>query len=206
MTFPLTFPTQVPARIKLSTRSVVAVVESQFSLAQSVQRHTGQAWAADITWPTMKRADAEEVISFLLELNGPEGTFLMGDPSGGTPRGTAASAPGTPLVFGGSQTGNNLVIDGAPAGADGYLLKGDYIQLGSGLTTRLYKNLATVDTDSAGEATLTLWPRLRTSPADNDAVVVAGAKGIWRLGSVLTEWDIDEAVLYGISIRAVEAV
>lgn len=206
MAFPLTFPTQVPARIKLSARSVVAVVESQFSLAQTVQRHTGQAWAAEITWPTLARADAEEVISFLLELNGPEGTFLMGDPSGGTPRGSASSAPGIPLVAGVSQTGNSLVIDGLPAGADGYLLKGDYIQLGSGSTTRLYKNVSVVDTDSAGEATLTLWPRLRTSPANNDAVVVSSAKGIWRLGSVLTEWDIDEAVHYGISISAVEAV
>ena len=102
---------------------------------------------------------------------------LLGDPIGATPRGSASSAPGTPVVNGASQTGDTLSIDGLPASATGYLKAGDYIQLGSGTGAQLYKVLDDVDSNASGEADLTIWPDLRSSPADDATVVVSNAKG-----------------------------
>jgi hypothetical protein len=154
----------------------------------------------------MIRANADEWNAWALKLNNREGTFLMGDPAAATPRGAAKDTPGTPLVKGAGQTGNTLAIDGAPASVTGYLLAGDTIQLGSGSAARLYKVLEDADSDAGGNATLTVWPKLRSSPADNDAVTVSNAVGLWRLAANQSAWDTDEALIYGIRFQAVEAL
>lgn len=206
-TYPLTFPTQTGiARIEITATDVVSVSESPFTLSQQVVRHAGARWSATITIPPTKREDAEYWNAFLLRLRGKFGTFRLGDPNGATPRGSASSTPGTPVVNGGSQTGNELAIDGLPASATGYLKAGDYIQLGSGSTSRLYKVLEDVNSNASGEATLNLWPDLRSSPADNAAVVVSNAKGVFRLASNEAVWNINNAGFYSIGFAAVEAL
>ena len=154
----------------------------------------------------MQRADAEQWAAFLLRLRGAYGTFLLGDPNGSTPRGSASATPGTPLVNGASQTGDELDIDGLPVSATGYLKAGDYIQLGSGSTATLHKVLEDVNSDGSGEATLNLWPKVRTAPSDDATVTVSNAKGNFRLASNETTWDIDQASIYGITFGAVEAL
>jgi hypothetical protein len=153
----------------------------------------------------MKRQDAENWVAFLLSLKGQVGTFLLGDPNCFDAQGSARTTPGTPLVNGASQTGDTLIIDGLPTSVTGYLLPGDYIQLGSGSTAQLYKVLTQVDT-SGGGATLDLWPNLRSSPGDNTAVVVANTKGRFRLKDNITQWNINEISSYGITFDCVEAI
>ena len=187
-------------------RTAVAVSESPFSYSQQVYKHQGMRWEADITLPPMKRDTAEQWTSFLLRMRGRYGTFLLGDPNGATPRGSAATTPGTPLVNGGSQTGENLNIDGCPVSETGYLKAGDYIQLGSGATARLYKVLEDVDTDASGQATLNIFPNLRSSPSDDATVVVSDAKGVFRLSDSAMSWDINNASIYGVTFGAVEAL
>jgi len=111
-----------------------------------------------------------------------------------------------PFVNGASQTGASLVIDGASPDEVGYLLPGDYIQLGSGSTATLHKVLEQVDTDSSGNATLTLWPHIRTAPADNAAVTIGNTVGRWRLSSGESSWSVNEASIYGISFSCMEAI
>lgn len=206
-TYPLTFPTQTGiARVEITATDVVSVSKSPFTLAQQVVRHAGARWSATITIPPTKREDAEYWNSFLLRLRGQYGTFLVGDPNGATPRGSAASTPGTPVVNGASQTGNELAIDGLPASATGYLKAGDYIQLSSGATAKLHKVLEDVNSNASGEATLNLWPDLRSSPADGATVVVSSAKGVFRLASNDAIWNINNAGFYSISFAAVEAL
>lgn len=205
--YPLSLPNHTGiAQVELMASDVVAMTESPFSLAQQVVRHAGAQWKANISIPAVKREDAELWNAFLLRLRGRFGTFLLGDPNAATPRGSASGTPGTPLVDGGSQTGNELNIDGCPLSATGYLKAGDYIQLGSGSTSRLYKVLEDVDTDGTGSATLNLWPDLRTSPLDNSAVIVSSAKGVFRLSSNEASWAINSAGVYTISFGAMEAL
>lgn len=205
-TYPLTTPNTDIASIRLVAKNAVAVSESPFTFSQQVYRHQGSGWEADVTLPAMKREQAEEWVSFLLRLRGQYGTFLLGDPNGGTPRGSASTNAGTPVVDGAGQTGDELNIDGLPVSVTGYLKVGDYIQLGSGATATLHKVLEDVDTDGTGSATLNLFPRVRTAPADGAVVTVVDCKGAFRLATNETSWDINTASVYGISFGAVEAI
>ena len=207
ISYPLTFPTHTGVRsANFIARNVVGNTLSPFTLTQQVQKGQGQRWEADISLPLMKREDAEQWISFFVKLNGSYGTFLMGDPNASTPRGSASLTPGTPVVNGASQTGDELDIDGLPVSTTGYLKAGDYIQLGTGETSKLYKVLDDVDTNASGEATLTIWPDLRSSPANDATVVVSGAKGLFRLSTNVSDWQINEAGFYQISFGAAEAL
>ena len=207
ITYPLAFPTHTGVSgVNLVARNIIGLTSSPFTLATQVHKFQGARWEADISLPLMKREDAEIWIAFFMKLYGSFGSFLLGDPNGATPRGSAATTAGTPRVNGASQTGNELAIDGLPTSVTGYLRAGDYIQLGSGATARLYKVLEDVDTNGSGQATLNLWPDLRSSPADNATVVVSGAQGVFRLATNDATWTINNAGFYSISFAAVEAL
>jgi len=156
--------------------------------------------------PPMKRETAEPWVTFLTKLYGPYGTFLLGDPIGATARGSAGTTPGTPVVNGASQTGDTLSIDGLPASATGYLKAGDYIQLGAGTAAQLYKVLDDVDSNASGQADLTIWPDLRSSPSDGSTVVLTNAKGLFRLSTSASNWTISTDGFYSIAFGAVEAL
>lgn len=204
ITYPLTPPATVPVAVRFSPVAVVGVGESPFTLEHEVHEHQGQAWRIDVSLPPMARAAAEEWVAFLLKLNGRYGTFVMGDPVGLAPRGTA---PGTPLVDGaGQQRSKTLATKGWTASQSGILLPGDWLQLGTGSAARLHKNLTTASSDASGEATLDVWPRIRDSLTDGAAIVTASAVGVWRLASNEMAWDVGDAALYGIAFAATEAL
>lgn len=203
ITYPLALPSSGIRRIRIVPRTVVAMSESPFTLQQQVQEHAGQAWGAEVSLPTMNRATAEEWVAFLLKLNGRLGTFLLGDPAGVTPRGIAT---GSPLVNGASQTGNSLITDGWTVSQTGILKAGDWIQLGSGSSAKLHKNLNDVNSDATGNATLDIWPKLRSSPADNAVITVSNCQSVFRLSSNDMNYDIDEAIHYGIAFGCVESL
>jgi len=201
ITFPLSLPAPKFASVRIGARSSVGMTSSPFTYSQQAQAHQGQLWSVDVSYPPLVRADAEEVLAFLLSLNGPGGSFLAGDPLAAVPRGTAT---GTPVVSGDGQTGQSLVTTGWTISTTGILLAGDYIQLGTGTDTHLHKVLVDADSDGAGEATLDIWPRLRSSPADAAAITVAPALGLWRLASNAIEWNERQAQMYGVSFGAIE--
>lgn len=183
VTYPLSLPSS-PGFAALDVLRPVAVVGSNMSpytLSQQVQAYQGQRWEFSTPLPPMDIADSSEWEAFFLNLNGTEGTFLMGDPTRPTPRGSAAVAPGTPVIDGAGQTGYDINIDGLPLSVAGYLLKGDLVQFGTAATARLYKLKANANSDGTGKAVLSLWPRVFTPPMDGSAVVVSGAKGVFRL-------------------------
>ena len=204
ISYPINIPTHVDANaITLRTVNSVAASMSPFSNKQQVVAHSGQRWEAEVTLPPMNRADAEQWVAFLVSLRGMLGTFLMGDPSGVTPRG---SAGGTPIIQGSSQTGDVLIIDGATANQTGWLKSGDYLQVGAGATASLHKVLADVNSDSGGNVTIDIWPSIKTAPTDNSTVVLSSAKGLFRLISNETSWNITAASIYGITFGARQAL
>ena len=203
-TYPISFLSHTGVRsVELRAINAVIYEMSPFTFAGQAQASSGQMWQADVTLPPMKREDAEKWIAWLVSLRGQLGTFNMGDPSAATPRGVAT---GTPRVNGASQTGENLNIDGCTANVTGWLKAGDYIQLGSAGTPTLHKVLADVDTNGSGQTTLSLWPHIRSAPADNATVVVSDTVGRWRLASNESSWSVNEASIYGITFSAREAI
>lgn len=204
ISYPLSLPTHTGiAQIELRAINAVVQSRSPFSFASQVFAYSGQMWQADVTLPPMKRADAEQWIAWLVSLRGAYGSFLLGDPLGAVARGVAT---GTPLVNGADQTGGSLIIEGASNSITGWLKAGDYIQLGTGTSARLHKVLADANSDDSGNVSLDIWPHIRIAPADNAAVTVSNAKGLFRLSSNEQAWSINEASIYGISFGAMEVV
>lgn len=201
ITYPLSLPsTPGIKRFTWLTSNAVSLARSPFTYVTQVQAHNGQIWKAEVTMPPMERADAEQWTTFLLQLMGTKGTFYLGDPLGKTPRGTAT---GTPLVNGGSQTGNSLITDGWTSSVTGILKAGDYIQIGQ----RLYKNLKDVNSDGSGNATLDIYPRLRETPSDNASILTTNTVGLFRLqSSEVPVYEADTERVYSITFTAIEAI
>lgn len=202
-TFPLAFPAVGIKSINIRAQTVVGASVSPFTGQQQVYRHQGQWWEMEVTMPAMKRDDAEQVAAFLLKMNGRFGTFLLGDPANTAPRGVGT---GTPLVDGASQTGDQLNTKGWTISTTGIMKAGDWIQIGDAATSRLYKVLDDANSDGSGNATLNIFPSLRSSPADDAVVTVSSPRGQWRLASNETNFSIDEASIYGITFACVEAI
>lgn len=203
ISYPINFPTSVtPSGLTIRQRSVVGVAQSPFSLSQQVYEHQGECWEVDVDMPIMTRAQASAFRGFLLSLNGRYGTFLLGDPVETTPLGTWST--GSPQVDGASQTGRSLLIKNLTAGMT--IKAGDWFQLGSGSTTELHQVAVDATADGSGKATLDIWPRIRTSPANSAALVISSPKGRWRLADNANEYSVQIGQMYGFRFRAVEAL
>ena len=59
------------------------------------------------------------------------------------------------------------------------------------------------NTDGSGNATLSIEPALRTSPADDTAITVANTKGVFRLVGDI-EWSANAISTYGLSFAVKE--
>ena len=205
ITYPLTFPSV--GIISSSFRLVRAVSQSfsPFTFAQQNYKHPGERWEGEVTFKPVRRADAAEIQAFMGELYGAYGTFLYSDPDF-LVQGLRGSGGGTPLVKGGSQTGNTLLIDGLPSATSNVYKKGDYFQLGSGTSARLYMITQNINSNTAGEAILQFVPALRSSPADNAALTFTSAKGLFRAAENIAQWDSNAAMIYGFTFAFKEAV
>lgn len=175
-----------PSRFTRRASSSAGVSRSPWSLVEQVQQNQGQLWAFSVELPPMSDDQARDWWGAMLGLNGPAGTFLFGDPKWKTPRGDWAGAP---VIDGGGQEGQTLALAGFTAAATGRA--GDYFQLGADLDTRLYCVTADFVADGGGAAQIEFWPRLRLSPADQESIVTATPKGVFRLatGDVPMSWE-----------------
>jgi hypothetical protein len=224
------------SEIELRAENTVGITQSPFTFRQQVFRYPGQRWTASVSIAPVNREFGEPWVAFLLALNGPAGTFLLGDPLGACPRGAAKNyqtavtgnllledgdillkEDGDNLLYeqgavtslqvdGAGQTGQDIDLWNAPPNVVNYLLAGDYIQFGSGATATLHKVLLDASTDSSGDITVTIWPEPRTSPIDGAAVPLFNARGRFRLGTNQQAWTIANNLRYGVSFEAVEAV
>jgi len=185
----------------LRARSAVQRTESPFTFADQVQVGAGQQWQCDVSIPIVNRDKAEEVNAFLLKLNGRQGTFLLGDPNAENPRGSVST---TITVNGNEQTGNELNVSGFASSTVDVMKAGDYIQLGSLSTARLYKVLNNVVSDASGNATLDIWPNIRISPVDGDTVTYTSAVGQWRLAENTQQFTIQNGSVYQVNFTALE--
>ena len=192
----ITYPLSTPSTIgieSITIRAVNATVTSQspFTFKQQVVSHGGQRWEADVSIPSVHRDKAAEWAAMLVAMKGQVGTFLLGDPDYVTPRGDVSSCVVTGSA--GDETVNVVMT--------GTLKAGDYIQLGTGSSSRLHKVLI----DQTGDGSLEIWPALR-SDYTSEAATLSSPKGVFRLMGNVSEWTINNASTYGISFQAVEVI
>ena len=202
ISYPLPLPSALPLDgFSWTNFNAVGMRRSPFTYATQKQQHQGQMWAAEVNIVGhTDRTLAEAWQAFLAQLMGPWGTFLMGDPRGKTLMG---SGGGTPRVNGAGQTGNTIATDGWPTSASNVVKAGDYLQIGQ----RLYKVLNDHNTNSSGETTIDIWPRLRESPADNALIETSNTVGLFMLAdSEVKIHETDKELVYVIGFSAVEAI
>jgi len=171
--------------------NAVALSQSPFTFKQQVVAFPGQRWEVSVNIPSTLKDKSADWVAMLVGLKGQIGTFLIGDPDYATPRGDVSSCVVTGLA---GEDSLSVVMTGT-------LKAGDYIQLGTGSNSRLYKVLE----DLTGDGTLEVWPNLRSDYTSASAVY-NNAKGVFRLSSNVTEWSINNASAYGISFEATEVV
>jgi hypothetical protein len=188
-----------PASVEFTPMDIVAMSVSPFTGQQQVQDWQ-QGWLeASVSYPPLTQAQARPWVAFLKGLRGQANVFQIGDPLA-TPRGSGA---GTPVVAGAGQKGYTLNTRGWTPGASGVLLLDDYLQIGY----RLYSvTLSDVDADGSGNATINIWPPLRESPANGDAITITNTKGLFRLKSNARKWSETTARVYGIQFECKEAL
>lgn len=201
----ITLPTSsCVAEVVLTLRRAVSSTQSPFTMESQEFKWPGTQWMMEFEMPPFtNRSVAEDWICFGLQLEGGFNRFLMGDPSAKNPRGVAT---GTPKVNGADQFGKTLLTDGWTPNTTNILMKGDYLQLGTGLDTQLYKSMSNVNSNASGEASILLHTDLRSSPNDNADIVVNNAKGLFKLSSSDFSWSVSKGGIYRVNFSASEVV
>lgn len=191
ISYPLTPPSPFRvAKLTLTGMSAVSRNVSPFTFQSQQYNWTGQMWTGTVECPPMTRADAEQVVSFLLSAQ--RGTFYFRDYANGTPRGNIA---GTLNVA--AATINTTTLTLANAGATGQLAVGDWISI----SNSLYKVV-----QSTSQTSCEVFPLLRASYAAATPITFINATGIFRLAEPRTDWSIDLASIYGVSFSIFEDV
>ena len=203
ISYPISLPTHTGiAQVDFRATNAVAYSQSPFTFAGQSHAYAGQMWSADVSLPPMHRADAERWVAWLVSLRGQLGTFLLGDPLSARSRGLASTFLGTPVITG--QSGGTISVTGASASKTGWLLAGDYIQIGTGSSATLHKVLQDASTDAGGNVSLEIWPHVRGTRSG--PIAASDAVGNFRLSSNETSWSVNNASIYGISFSAMEAI
>lgn len=203
ISYPVSLPSvRGPRRVMFDMITADGLSSSPFSLSQQVFEHQGEMWAGTLELGNMNRAEGEDWVAFLASLKGRVGTFLLGDPLGTSPRGTWA---GSPLMQGAHAARlRTLTIDGFTPAATGKA--GDWMQFGTGASSRLHKVIADFTANGSGVATVEIWPALRDALADNDAFVTSSAKGVFRSASSRRSWSIEDVRISNVQLPFIEAL
>lgn len=202
VTYPLAFPAGfVPVETDINIEPAVAFAASPLAHYGQAQDWGGRLWRMRAVFAAKSKGDAGAFLAFLSKLAGMYGSFRAPDWDHRTPRG---SPSGTPLVNGAGQTGNLIATDGWTPSTTGLLLPGDVCGIGD----RIHRLMQSVDSDGAGNANLWIDPPIdgdvRASPADNAAVTVTNAQGVWRLARNYTPAPSDFNGVFRFTLEAFE--
>lgn len=203
--YPLNLPNSPSNFVTSEWRIIrtVAYTESPFTYGQQVAKYQGSVWQTTVTLPPMNRADAGAWQSFFMQLNGRFGTFLLGDPDAKTIQGGATTVIS---VNGDHSVGAyDVVVDGADTSTV-IFKKGDYVQFGSGASSKLHMIVADITSDASGNATLQIEPPLKTALTDDDVVTYSNTKAVMRMDSNELGWNANNVSLYGISFSCTESL
>lgn len=186
-----------PPELMWGLQSNTQTFESPLSRAVQTMEMPGARWVVSFTLPSLNAADAAAMRAFLARLRGEAGRFYLHNMSQTRPRGIAT---GTPLVAGAGQSGTSLTTDGWTPSQAGILKAGDFI----GLNGELKMVVADCDSDATGAATVVFEPPLRSSPADNAAIVLSKPTAVFKLDESRSAWTTNAPGLDNFSIAATE--
>lgn len=192
----------VPSSFDFTVTDFNAANSSPFNGSQQINDWQASLVSLSVQLPPMTAdGGGDDWAAFLMQAKGMANAFLLGDASRPNPKGSVSVTGAAPLVNGANQVGYNLNVKGFTPNAHGVLKRGDWIQS----IYRLHKVLDDVDADSSGNATLPLYPQIRESPADGQALITSNCVGLFRLASNSNKFSINLASIYGFQFNIREA-
>lgn len=206
ISYPLTAPAEIvrASRFVPVLRRATAMSESPFTGKQQVLAWPMARWEATFDVANSLRDKGAVVEAFIASLRGRLGTFLMGPLHALAPRGTV-NLSGVQVNGTAAAQATALPLKGMGAGKT--LLRGDYIQLGTGASSRLYLVVEDATANGSGQATVSIEPGLRVVAANNDAVVTQNTVGVWRLTADAIGPAITPGMVYdSLQLACVEAL
>lgn len=168
-------PTTVSWRLMALTQSHT----SPFDASVQTISFPGARWRGTVTWNRLPLARWRVLSAFIASLGGRAGRFTFGPPQGW--RRATSTIAGTVSVKGAAQTGTSLIVDGLPNSVVVFEA-GDWISWpDANSRPQLHQITAQATSNGSGEATLTLAPPMRSSPADNATVTWSAPLGVFML-------------------------
>lgn len=192
-TFPSITPTSMSWELISNTQQFVGI-----SGAIQVAQRAGQRWTVTLEFSTLANNDRAVLQAFVAQVLGLADNFTL-SPADYDPRGAFG---GTPLVAGGSQTGNSLNLDGCTPSVTNWIRAGDFFQVGNEL------KMATEDasSDGAGAITVSFVPELRAAPADNAVITTTDPEGVFRFVQPRMGWSSRPPFISSMSLECIEDV
>ena len=205
LTYPLTLPTSGITSISWTNATSSLISKSPFSFQGQAQSYGGAIRHASITVENLNRNQSEDWLGWLDSLHGTIGTFLFGDPVAALPMGSGAIS-NNPRFAGGGQTGDVINLRGTANAATNWLVRGDWIQVGSGLQARLHKVTQNVTTTGTNTAVVNIWPALRYSPANDAPITIRNTVGLFRRSTGTYRYSETNDCRYGLSFDIEEVI
>lgn len=204
-TYPLSLPS-APAfqTAKWGLNRRIGVSESPFTGNTQTYEYDYALWSATLKLPQMKRGQAAAWEAFLMKLHGQRGTFLLGNPDASSPRGDISGA--VTLASNASVGDFTISLSTTLNSQVNIFRAGDYIQLGTAGTSKLYVIVDDATSDSSGDVDVNVEPAIKTAASSGDTVVYSNPKGVFRMSTSELGWDTDEVSTYGISFSCMEAL
>lgn len=185
-----------PKSIEWEMQDIVANTRNPFNLAEQYFVWGQSEFQCSVSWAFLTAPQHFGMFAWLAQVQGSSGVFPFGDPYNTAPQNLTATAP---AVSGAGQTGYNLTITGGSGQT-----AGDWISIpgaGSYSTgSRLY--LVT----SVGSGTLGIWPAIRESPPDGQALTIRNCTGMFRLSSNSRKFTQNTDKTWGLTYEIREAL
>jgi len=200
-----TYPaTPVPARVVLTSLQP-GYIATTVSLSRQARTRGAQRFGVQLDYPPgLVWSDIKELFGFLSAQRGQTDTFDFALPQ----YYNTGSFAGTPLVDGGSQSGNALNVKGFSLSSADVVARGDFFKIAG--DDKVYIITADASSDGSGDATLAIVPQLITSPAGDAAITphTSGAPLLFKMSasSDLLTMDLGRAQRVGFGVELVEVV
>ena len=157
----------------------------------------GQRFKFSATYPPMRRSDFATVLAFIMKQRSQKETFQIALPDLKNAKGDVS---GTVLVNGAHSAGDTTIdVDGMT----GTLKAGDFVKFGGDSKVYMVVSDATA---SAGSATLTIEPPLRSALSDDASVTYDAVEFTVRLTSDIQEFNTGDLDLYRFEVDFIEAL
>lgn len=192
------FPAATPNEMQLQFVSNTRIFRSPLNGAIQTEDRSGEYLGATLTYTNMDQDRRATIMALLGRLNGQQHRvslpFHALDNRG--------AFGGTPLVNGASQTGTSIIVDGASLGITNWIREGDVFSFNGEM------KICTADanTDGSGNITISFWPRIRTSPPNNEPIETTTPVGTFMLANNSNDMSFRPGIFGNASLTFIEDI